>query len=251
MLPALAILLFALAVYLAQGRRRRTLRTSGWCFVLIGAVLLLIRRIGGDAVVNGLKVPSNKPAVHDVWNIGTSLLHNIAVAMIVYGIVIVAAAWLAGSTRAAIAIRKSLAPSLRESPAVAYSAVGAVLLLVVLWGPTPAFRNIWWILVLAALLALGVTMLRRETAREFPEIEHGQALTDFREQRAQAGAREAVPPQPTATGIAGEAGVVSAATVSSSGRLDSLERLAALRDRGAITDVEYQAEKTHVMSNSA
>ena len=69
-LPALAILLFALAVYLARGRRRRTLRTTGWCFVLIGVALLLIRRIAGDAVVDGLvKVPSNKPAVHDVWNI--------------------------------------------------------------------------------------------------------------------------------------------------------------------------------------
>ncbi|MGZ6579353.1 MAG: hypothetical protein ACXVEW_13470, partial [Solirubrobacteraceae bacterium] len=179
-LPALAILLFALAVYLARGRRRRALRTTGWCFVLIGVVLLLIRRIGGDAVVNGLvKVPSNKPAVHDVWNIGTSLLHNIAVAMVVYGLVIVAAAWLAGPTRPATATRKFLAPSLRDSPALAYGAVGAVLLLVVLWGPTPAFRNVWWILVFAALLALGVTMLRRETAREFPDIEHGQALHDF------------------------------------------------------------------------
>ena len=165
-LPALAILLFALAVFLARARRRRTLRASGWCFVLIGVVLLLIRRIGGDAVVNGLvKVPSNKPAVHDVWSIGTSLLYNIAVAMVVYGIVIVEAAWLAGPTRPAIAVRKFLAPSLRESPAVAYSAVGAVLLLVVLWGPTPAFGNLWWILVFAVLLALGVTMLRRETAR--------------------------------------------------------------------------------------
>ena len=195
MLPAIAILLFALAVYLARGRRRRTLRTTGWCFVLIGVVLLLIRRIGGDAVVNGLvKVPSNKPAVHDVWNIGTSLLYNIAVAMIVYGIVIVAAAWLAGSTRPATAIRKFLAPSLRESPAVAYSVVGAVLLLVVLWGPTPAFRNIWWILVFAVLLALGVTMLRRETAREFPDIEHDQALHDSRAQPAQARAGNAAPP---------------------------------------------------------
>ena len=168
-LPAIALLMFALAVYLARGRRRRTLRTSGWCFVLIGVVLLLIRRIGGDAVVNGLvKVPSNKPAVHDVWNIGTSLLYSIAVAMIVYGIVIVAAAWLAGPTRAATATRKLMAPSLRESPAVAYSAVGAVLLFVVLWGPTPAFRNIWWILLFAVLLAFGVTMLRRETRPRVP-----------------------------------------------------------------------------------
>ena len=83
-------------------------------------------------------------------------------------------------TRPATAIRKALAPSLRDSPAVAYLAVGGVLALVVLWGPTPALRNIWWILVFAALLALGVTMLRRETAVEFAGVEPGQALRDLR-----------------------------------------------------------------------
>ena len=89
-LPALAIVLFTLAVYLARGRRRRTLRTTGWCLVLIGVALLLIRRLAGDAVVDGLvKVSSNKPAVHDVWNIATSLLYDLAVAMIVYGLVFV------------------------------------------------------------------------------------------------------------------------------------------------------------------
>src|SRR5450755_878038 len=184
-LPAIALLLFALAVYLARGRRRQTLRTTGWCFVVIGIVLLLIRRVGGDEVVNGLvKVASNQPAVHDVWTIATSLLYAIAVAMIVYGLVIVVSAWLAGPTRPATAIRKWLAPTLRDSPAVAYSVVGGLLLLVVLWGPTPAFRNVWWILVFAILLALGVTMLRRETELEFPGIEHGQALRDFRASRA-------------------------------------------------------------------
>ena len=245
-LPAIAILLFALAVYLARARRRRTLRTTGWCFVLIGVVLLLIRRIGGDAVVNGLvKVPANKPAVHDVWNIGTSLLHNIAVAMIVYGIVIVAAAWLAGPTRPATAVRKFLAPSLRQSPAVAYSVVGAVLLLVVLWGPTPAFRNVWWILVFALLLALGVTMLRRETAREFPGIRHGQALHDFQAQRSHAHA-------PNASAAASGTTVserTEPAGAPSTGRVETLERLAALRDRGAITRDEYQTEKTQVMNH--
>jgi hypothetical protein len=178
-LPAIAILLFALAVYLARGRRRRTLRTSGWCFVLIGVVLLLIRRVAGNQIVDGLvKVPSNKPAVHQVWNIATSLLFALAVALIVYGLVIVAAAWLAGPTRPATAVRKFFAPSLRESPAVAYSVVGGVLLLLVLWGPTPAFRNVWWVLVFAVLLAFGVTMLRRETALEFPAIEPGQVQRD-------------------------------------------------------------------------
>ena len=133
-LPAIALLLFALAVYLARGRRRRTLRTTGWCFVIVGVALLLIRRVAGDAVVNGLvKVPSNKPAAHQVWDIATSLLFALAVALIAYGIVIVAAAWLAGPTRPATAVRKFFAPSLRDSPGVAYSVAGGLLLLVVLW----------------------------------------------------------------------------------------------------------------------
>ena len=250
-LPALAILLFALAVYLARGRRRRTLRTTGWCFVLIGAALLLIRRVAGDAVVNGLvTIPDNKPAAHQVWNIGTSLLRDLAVAMIAYGIVIVASAWLAGPTRPATEIRKALAPGLRDSPAVAYATVGGALLLLVLIGPTPAFRNVVWVLVFAVLLAFGVTMLRRQTAVEFAGIQHGQALRGFRDQRARAHARKTArlsPPAADAT-IAGPAGS-NAAPAATSGRVETLERLAALRANGAITDEEFTAEKAHVMNN--
>ncbi len=251
-LPALGILLFALAVYLARGRRRRTLRTTGWCFVVIGAALLLIRRVAGDAVVNGLvKVPSNKPAAHQVWNIGTSLLHNIAVAMIVYGLVIVTAAWLAGPTRPATEIRKVLAPSLRDNPAVAYCTVGGLLLVLVLIGPTPAFRNIVWILVFAVLLAYGVTMLRRQTALEFAAIQPGQARRDYQHHRAEAHARKTAPspPPPTTAAVVGGAQVTRAAAAPSSGRVETLERLAALRSSGALTDEEFAAEKAHVMNN--
>ena len=142
MLPALGIVLFALAVYLARGRRRRTLRTTGWCFVLIGAALLLIRRVAGDAVVNGLvKIPSNKTRGAPGVEHRHLAAARIAVAMIAYGIVIVASAWLAGPTRPATEIRKALAPSLRDSPAVAYCTVGGLLVLLVLIGPTPAFRQ--------------------------------------------------------------------------------------------------------------
>ncbi len=250
-LPALGILLFALAVYLARGRRRRTLRSTGWCFVLIGAALLLIRRVAGDAVVNGLvKIPANKPAAHQVWNIGTSLLRDIAVAMIAYGLVIVASAWLAGPTRPATEIRKALAPSLRDSPAVAYSTVGGLLVLLVLVGPTPAFRNIVWVLVFAVLLAFGVTMLRRQTAVEFAGVKHGQAWGDLRDRRARSQARKtaSAPPTATDTTIAGSAGS-STTPAGTSGRVDTLERLAALRASGALTNDEYQAEKATVMNN--
>jgi hypothetical protein len=245
-LPALGILLFALAVYLARGRRRRTLRTTGWCFVLIGVALLLIRRVAGDAVVNGLvKIPSNKPAVHQVWNIGTSLLRDIAVAMIAYGLVIIASAWLAGPTRPATEIRKALAPSLRDTPAVAYGTVGGLLLLLVLIGPTPAFRQIVWVLLFAVLLGYGVTMLRRQTAVEFAGITHGQAWRDLRDHRARAHTHKtAVAPAPSTHA---EVGVTPAA---SGGRVDTLERLAALRASGALTDEEYQAEKSIVLQGS-
>jgi hypothetical protein len=248
-LPALAIGLFALAVYLARGRRRHTLRTTGWCFVLIGAALLLIRRVAGDAVVDGLvKIPSNKPAAHQVWNIGTSLLRDLAIALIAYGIVIVASAWLAGPTRPATEIRKALAPSLRDSPAVAYSTVGGALVLLVLIGPTPAFRSIVWVLVFAVLLAFGVTMLRRQTALEFAGIQHGQALREFRDQRARAHARKTAPPPPPPAADATTAASDTAPAVTS-GRVDTLERLAALRANGAITDEEFAAEKAHVVNN--
>jgi hypothetical protein len=186
---------------------------------VIGAALLLIHRVAGNAVVNGLiKIPSNKPAAHQVWDIGTSLLFAIAVAMIVYGLVIVASAWLAGPTRPATEIRKALAPSLRDSPAVAYYVIGGLLWLLVLIGPTPAFRNIVWILVFAVLLAYGVTMLRRQTAFEFPGIQHGQALRDYRDHRAARHARKtAPPPHPAADPVVAEAPATGAAPASSSG----------------------------------
>jgi hypothetical protein len=42
-------------------------------------------------------------------------------------------------------------------------------------------NHLWWILVFAALLALGVTMLKRETAHEFPAItEAGAAAEETR-----------------------------------------------------------------------
>jgi hypothetical protein len=180
-LPALAILLFALAIWLARGRRRQALRTAGWCFVAVGVLLLLVRRVGGNEIVDSLvKVPSNEAAVHQVWTIATSLLFAIAVALIIYGVVFALAAWLGGPTRPALFLRKLAAPELRESPWVAYVVAGGLLLALVIWGPTPAFRQLSWILLFAALLALGVTVVRRQTAVEFPDVQRGDAMRELR-----------------------------------------------------------------------
>jgi len=122
-----------------------------------------------------VKSDSSKPAVHDAWHISTSLLYTIAVSMVIYGVIIILAAWLAGPARSAIAARRALAPPLRERPALVYANVALVYLLVLVWGPTPAFRNVLPVLIIAALLVLGVEVIRRQTAREFPEAARGDA----------------------------------------------------------------------------
>jgi hypothetical protein len=170
-LPIISFLLFGLAVWFARGRRRAALRTTGWCFVGVGFFVLLVRRVGGNEIVNALvKNPENRPAAHDVWTIGTSLLYHIAVALIVYGLVLVSAAWVAGDTRPARWLRRTLAPTLRERPAAVYAGVFGVLLVVVVWGPTPATRQVGYIVLFVVLLVLGVEALRRQTAREFPAV---------------------------------------------------------------------------------
>jgi hypothetical protein len=176
-LPLLAFAMFALAVWLSKGRRRQALRTTGWCFVGVGVFVLLDRRLAGNEVINALvKNPSNRPAAHEAWAIASTLLYDIAVAVIVYGLLLVVAAWIAGDTRPARGLRVALAPTLRTRPAAAYGAVYVALLLVVFWGPTPATRQLPYIVAFIVLLALGVDALRRQTAREFPDAQAGDAM---------------------------------------------------------------------------
>jgi hypothetical protein len=180
-LPVLTVLLFALAVWLADGWRRIALRRVGWCFFGVGFALLLAHRVAGDQIVNSLVVnPSNRPAALAVWSIGTSLLRNIAIAVVVYGLLLIVAAWLSGRTRLAVFVREALAPALRDHSTGAYLTTAGVLLLVVLWGPTPATRQILPVLGFALLLALGVTALRRQAAVEFPQAQSGDALASLR-----------------------------------------------------------------------
>src|SRR3954467_8398480 len=239
-LPALAIALFALAIWLARGGRRQALRSAGWCFVVVGVLLLLVRRVGGNEIVDSLvKVPSNEAAVHQAWMIATSLLFAIAVALIVYGVVFALVAWLGGPTRPAQFLRKLAAPQLRESPALAYAAAGGLLLALVVWGPTPAFRQLAWIVLFAALLALGVTVLRRQTAVEYPGVQRGDAIRDLRERR-----KAARPPKAGAP-------TASPAPAAPDPAIADLERLVTLHDSGQLSDTEFATAKTRIMSNGS
>lgn len=231
---ALTFGFFALAVWLARGWRRLALRGTGWCLFGLGFFTLLVRRVVGDTVVDALvRAESVKPAAHDAWLIGTSLLRAIALAMAIFGLLVVVAAWLAGPTRPATALRQALAPRTRDHPVAVYGGVGLVYLLVLAWGPTPAFRHLIPVLLLAALLALGVEILRRQTAEEFPDARAGDGMRTLRAWFASLRGRK----EPATADAAPHGGNGDGA------RLGQLERLSALHDSGALTDEEYSAEK--------
>jgi hypothetical protein len=166
----LMIAFYAAAIFLARARRRETLRAVGFGLILAGVLALLLRSLGGDAVVNSLAgTDSVKPAVESVWRITTRLLAEAATASILYGVFIVLGATLAGPTRAAVASRRALAPYLSQ-PGYAWGGAAAIVALLLVWAPTPGLRHFTPAIILIALFALGVEALRRVTAREHPDV---------------------------------------------------------------------------------
>ena len=162
------LVLLAAAVYLAAGRRRETLRAIAFSLIVIGVLLLVVRRLVGNALVDALTDDTTRDTGWAVWVLGTNLLRDVAVAILVYGIVLLVGALLAGPTRWATWIRAKLAPVMRERPLIVYGAVALIFLLVLLWSPTDSDRGIWGTLVLAALVALGIWVYRRQILKEFP-----------------------------------------------------------------------------------
>jgi len=262
LLPLLALALFAIAVTVAEGRRRVTLRTVGWCLIVAGAVILVARSVVGQRVVDSLaQTDAVKPAAQATWSIGTSMLHDIAWAVIAGGIPVIAAAWLAGPLRPAVALRRAAAPWLIERPEISYGVAGAVVLLVIAWGPLPATRQLIPVLLMIGLVALGVAALRRQVAVEFPDatVSGEKASWQARLERAResmrvrfAHARQQVPRLgaggSTGGNGAGPAGAVQAAApVGPAERIALLERLAALHAQGVLSDAELAAEKAALL----
>ena len=168
-LAAIALLLFALAIYLAEGWRREALRNVGFAFIAVGVAVLVGRGVAGNYLTDQLaSTASIEPAARDTWEIGTSLLAEGGGAMIFYGIAIVFGAWLATPTGIGRSVRRELAPVL-ERRAIAYAALAALLILLFWWAPTPGFERLLPSVVLVVLLVIGLEALRRQAIADFPE----------------------------------------------------------------------------------
>jgi hypothetical protein len=160
--------LYGVAIYLARGRRRATLRNAGFGLVIVGLLVLVIRNLLGNYLTSALASPGYEPATHRLYLIGTSILGQVGQATLLYGAIAAVGAILAGPSTPATWLRRSIAPTMRQQPGVVWGAVGFLYLLAILWGGTHALRVWWGILLLGFLLALGVAALRRQTLEEFP-----------------------------------------------------------------------------------
>ena len=169
-LVLVVLALYALAIYLARGARRTTLEVVGGCIFFVGLLLLIAQRLLGDAIINAVvKTDANKPAGHEIWMIATSILRDLAIALVVYGLVTVLAGVVAGPSRAATTVRRRLAPSFRRHVVVVYAVVVGILLILLAWAPLASDRRLLGTLVIFALILVGFEVLRRQTIREFPE----------------------------------------------------------------------------------
>jgi hypothetical protein len=165
-LVLLTLAFLVAAVALARDRRREALRMAGFGLIVAGILALLTRYFVGSSVVDSLATTAAvHSAVADTWSVATSFLVQAAEASIVYGVIVVLAAWLAGPTKWATSTRRFLTPYLDDAR-IAYGALLVVLLLLVVWGPTPATRKPLGLLILAILLGVGVEVLRRQARRE-------------------------------------------------------------------------------------
>ena len=167
LLSFVVLALFVCAVWIARQRRRTTLLAIGVSLVIVGMLVLVARRFGGNYLVDALTTnPDAKRPVSATWAIGTELLRNVGINVVIYGLLTVLGAWIAGPSRFAVALRRRAAPTLSDRPVVVYGTLAGALLLLLLNGPTDGQR-IYPLLLLFVFAFIGVEVLRRQARREF------------------------------------------------------------------------------------
>ncbi len=165
----LPILLWAAALALARGRRRAIMRSIAFTSILAGLLVLVVRRLAGGYVVDAL-VPTEsvRPAAENAWAILTRQLSDGGWTLVGLGAIVLFSAWLAGEGRIATATRTELAPYIARWE-IAYGFAATLFLLLLLWSPTVQTTRAPLMIAAAAVLVVGVEVLRRQVAREHPD----------------------------------------------------------------------------------
>jgi hypothetical protein len=264
-LSILTFAAFAAAIYLSREGRWVTVLASGIGLVAAGFAVIVARQIAGGIVVDQLVVTeSAKPAGEAAWSIATSLMTSIATTVIVVGLLFAIAGWLASPTGSARATRRVIAPVLRHHAAYVYTGLGLIVCFYFLSGPTQGLRSFLTTLIVAAMAAFGIHELRKQTAEEDPDASYDDVFGRTRDRVVNAvkdaNIGERVGEQasklrlpevrrPEAEEKAAEAPTAALALNEEDARLQRLERLASLRDKGILTEQEFAAEKARLLSS--
>jgi Short C-terminal domain len=259
----LSILTFAAfggAIYLARGNRWLTVLVSGIGLIAAGFGVIIVRKIAGGIVIDQLvTTESVKPAGEAAWSIGTSLMVSIATTVIIIGVLFAAAGWLASPSNAASATRRAMAPVLQRYPAYVYTGLGILVCIYFLSAPTQGLRSFVTTLIVAGMAAFGIHELRKQTLEEHPDAEFSDAFGNTKDKVVDAvkganlGERASklrLPEvrRPPASGAGAEA--PTEVLGEEDARLQRLERLASLHEKGVLSDEEFATEKARVLTES-
>ena len=160
-----ALVVAALAVWVARGRRRLELRAIALGLFVVGLLLLAVRRFAGDYLVDSLvKDDAVEPAGHDAWSILTQTLADRAWVWIILGVVTLLGVWFVGDSARAGRARDAASPVLQSRPTTYAIAAGALLALVLV---APQIARGWLsALLLIALIVAGIEVVRNIVLRD-------------------------------------------------------------------------------------
>ncbi len=255
----LVLLLIGLAVYLSPGYRWLTVLWLALALILAAVVVLILRSSIGSVVVSGLADPDIEPAARAGYDAATDLMKSIAWTVIWGAIGMIVIAWLISPNGAADSTRKLLAVPFGRYPGAVFALLGVVGLIYLITGAGDQ-RTFLVHLMVVVLLGIGAWFFRRQLMLEYPDADLAQ-VSDFGE-RVKAGAGKAWASRPKslpkpnfgrgsskaegsdpdATAVMPRAAESDPETV----RLDRLERLASMHEKGVLTDEEYAEEKARL-----
>jgi hypothetical protein len=262
-LSLLTFLALGIAIYLARDNRWVAVLFCGIGLIAAGFAVIVARHIAGGIVVDQLvQVQNIKPAAEATWSIATSLMTSIATTVIIIGVLFAAAGWLGSPSGSARATRRVIAPALSDHVAYIYTGLAIIVGIYFISGPTQGLRTFLTTLVVAGMAAFGIFELRKQTAEEFPEAQFSDTFGSTRDKVVSAvkganlGERASklrLPEVRRPEAEARETAEAPTAVIESDGedaRLARLERLGVLHEKGILTDEEFAAEKSRLLSGS-
>lgn len=177
-LPLLVVLMYLGALALAPGYRRRVLIEIGVGIIAGALVALVLRRWVESYVVSNLVQNEGvRPAMREVLDIATAGWRSRALWLLITGVVVIFAGWLAGPMRWAVKLRELIADPLEHHPGWFAAGAAAIVLLIASLGPERTPGQAIPLLIELVLVVVGVLALRRQIEQEREEAKAGEAPT--------------------------------------------------------------------------